>query len=92
MVDTFPSIEELSKRYAWLPATAWGGEKYDSSSKVRSYHGPLLMKHGDADTVAPDELEKQLFELANEPKRLLTEPGGKLTIAAKRSTKLLMIL
>ena len=77
LVDTFTSVKELSHYYNWLPEVAWGGEIYDTFAKIEKYQGPLFMKHGDADTVVPYASAMRLFQRANEPKVLLTEPGGK---------------
>ena len=45
--------------------------------KIASDHGPLLVKHGDADEIVPFALGKKLFAAANEPKQFITIPGGK---------------
>jgi alpha-beta hydrolase superfamily lysophospholipase len=36
---------------------------------------PLLFAHGDADDVLPDRCSRDLYELAQEPKRLIIYPG-----------------
>jgi fermentation-respiration switch protein FrsA (DUF1100 family) len=50
--------------------------RLDSLSRIRSYRGPLLQAHGDADQVVPYTLGVKLFEAANEPKRFVAVPSG----------------
>ena len=50
--------------------------RLDSLAKIRNYRGPLLQTHGDADRVVPYASAQRLFDAANEPKRLVTVPGG----------------
>jgi fermentation-respiration switch protein FrsA (DUF1100 family) len=49
--------------------------RLDSADKIADYHGPLLMAHGDADTIIPFQYGQRLFDAANEPKRLVVVPG-----------------
>ena len=51
-------------------------QRLDSLSKIADYKGPLLQSHGDADTVIPYKLGKELFAAANEPKQFVTIKGG----------------
>ena len=59
-----------------MPARLLMKNRFDSISKIRTYHGPLLQSHGDADRVIPYKLGKRLFAAANGPKRFITIPGG----------------
>jgi fermentation-respiration switch protein FrsA (DUF1100 family) len=49
--------------------------QFNSADKIRDYHGPLLQVHGDADTIVPIELGRQLFAAANEPKQFVVLKG-----------------
>jgi fermentation-respiration switch protein FrsA (DUF1100 family) len=49
------------------PALIWS---FDSTSRIRSVHSPILVIHGDQDEVIPFELGRKLFEMAPEPKAL----------------------
>jgi fermentation-respiration switch protein FrsA (DUF1100 family) len=49
---------------------------YDSASKIRSVHAPLLVLHGDRDSVIPFELGRALFDAAAEPKAFWKVPGA----------------
>ena len=39
-------------------------------------HAPLLILHGERDDVIPVAMGRELFRLANEPKRLAVFPNG----------------
>jgi len=47
---------------------------FDSASKIGIYRGPLLMAHGDADSIVPLQYGRKLFEAANEPKEFMLIP------------------
>ena len=49
---------------------------FNSLSKIRDYHGPLLISHGNADRVIPVSHGKRLFSAANEPKKFYLVGGG----------------
>lgn len=74
--DTFTSLPAVAAyHYPWLPVRLLMRGRFDSLAKIGNYHGPLLMIHGDADTIVPYHFGQQLFAAANEPKRFVTEPG-----------------
>jgi fermentation-respiration switch protein FrsA (DUF1100 family) len=76
----------LESTFTSLPAVAndalplWPGllmfNRYNSLTKIGSYHGPLLMAHGDQDEIVPFAQGEELFAAANEPKRFMRIPGG----------------
>jgi uncharacterized protein len=49
---------------------------YDSLTRIRRIHVPLLVIHGDQDEVIPYEFGKQLYEAANSPKSFWTIRGA----------------
>lgn len=74
--NTFTSIPDVAAyHYPWLPIRIIMTNRYDSRSKISRYHGPLLQFHGDADTIVPCAMGRQLFESANEPKKFVTLAG-----------------
>ncbi len=74
---TFTNLPDVAASYVPLfPFRAVMQAKLDSVAKIRSYRGPLLQIHGDADLVVPYALGLELFHAANEPKQFLTIPGG----------------
>ena len=47
-----------------------------STKYIAQVRAPLLILHGDRDPVIPVAMGRELFRLANEPKRLAIFPGG----------------
>ncbi len=61
--------------YPILPVRYLLWDTFDSLSKIRNVHAPLLIIHGTGDTVVPFAQGKGLFEAANEPKEMLSISG-----------------
>ena len=59
-----------------MPVRLLMRSRYAAIDKIGNYKGPLLQVHGDADTIIPFELGRQLFDAANEPKQFVTIPGA----------------
>ncbi len=75
--STFTSLPDAAGyHYPWLPVHWLMRNRLDSARKIQRYRGPLLQSHGDADSVVPYELGRELHALANELKRFLTIAGG----------------
>jgi len=69
--STFTSIADIfEKPTRVLPV------KYDSYSKIKRVHVPLLMLHGDKDDVVPFESGYTLFKAAHEPKKFCAIKGA----------------
>ena len=51
-------------------------DKFPNSKDIRNVHCPVLIIHGDSDTVIPPWHGRKLFALANEPKRFVPVPGA----------------
>jgi len=49
-------------------------DKYDSLSKIKNVHAPLLMLHGARDAVIPLLHGRTLYDAANDPKQLIVYP------------------
>jgi fermentation-respiration switch protein FrsA (DUF1100 family) len=76
--NTFTSLPAVAFSHVpVLPFRLLMRSRLDSLAKIPNYRGPLLVKHGDADEVVPYESGKTLFAAANEPKRFVSEPGGR---------------
>ncbi|HXM45029.1 MAG TPA: alpha/beta hydrolase [Bryobacteraceae bacterium] len=58
----------------------WAGRLFasgfNSLRKIGGVHAPLLIIHGDHDTITPYAMGRALFEAANEPKSLWTVAGA----------------
>lgn len=62
--------------YPWLPVERLILDRYDTLSRIGSLHLPLLILHGEADSVVPVAMGRAVFAAANEPKRIDTYPGA----------------
>ncbi len=66
-------VDPVSVRVPWriLPY-----QRYPSLARVRQYHGPLLVMHGEADDLIPVWNGKSLYDAAPGPKQCLWVPGA----------------
>jgi fermentation-respiration switch protein FrsA (DUF1100 family) len=61
--------------YWWLPVRLLMKDTFHSQAFIQKVHAPLLIVHGDADTIIPVAQGRKLFAMANEPKELVIIPG-----------------
>jgi len=74
--STFTSAPDMAALvFPWLPVRWAMQTRLDALGKIGDYRGPLLMAHGDADTIVPIRLGRRLFAAANEPKKFIVLPG-----------------
>ena len=74
----YTSVPDVgADRYPMVPVHWLLTDIYDSLSKIKDVHVPFLLLHGDLDHVVPIKFGKQLFEAANEPKKMeiVTDAG-----------------
>jgi uncharacterized protein len=50
--------------------------KFDNIGKIKKLRIPVLVIHGDRDSIVPYELGEKLYEAANQPKKFYTIPGA----------------
>lgn len=62
--------------YGGLPVHLLLSVRFDNEGRIGKLSMPLLVIHGEADTVIPIAMGRRVFEAAPEPKRLLAVPGG----------------
>ncbi|PKH15609.1 alpha/beta hydrolase [Pseudomonas fluorescens] len=76
--STFTSLGDVATAVAntSLPVRWLLSQKFDSIDKMADIHMPLLVVHGLDDRYVPPRFSEQLFEAAQEPKRLLLVPGA----------------
>jgi uncharacterized protein len=74
LINTFTSMQDAEVSH--VPLRPLMHLQFNSLAKIRSYSGPLLQTHGDADRVIPFKLGCKLFEAANEPKQFVPVAGG----------------
>ncbi|MPQ83650.1 alpha/beta hydrolase [Pseudomonas sp. MAFF 730085] len=76
--STFTSLGDAAAAVAntSLPVRWLLSQKFDSIDKIADVHMPLLVVHGLDDQYVPPRFSQQLFDAAQEPKRLLLVPGA----------------
>jgi len=75
--NTFSDLSDVAAHhYPWLPAKSLIRSRFDSTAKIKDYHGPLLQFHGEADSIIPIELGRRLFAAANDPKEFVMIKGA----------------
>ena len=67
-------LEVAMQAYPFLPVRAFLKDRYESRNYIGQVHMPLLILHGELDGVIPVTMGRELAQLANEPKRLVTFP------------------
>ena len=73
----FPSIRSMAREaYPFLPLGPLLTMRYDTTSKLGRVTSPVLVMHGDSDTIVPIALGRRVFEAANEPKEFYVIPGA----------------
>jgi uncharacterized protein len=73
----FTSAADLAARqYPFVPVRWLMHDQFRSDLRIVSVAAPLLVLHGERDTIVPIEYGKRLFGLAREPKRFVRFPQG----------------
>ena len=62
------TVDVAAWRFPIVPVHFLMADRYESLSRMGQIKTPLLVMHGDADYVIPQEFGRRLFEAANEPK------------------------
>ncbi|MBL0319427.1 MAG: alpha/beta hydrolase [Alphaproteobacteria bacterium] len=66
----YSSILDLAhENYPFIPTSLLLRDKFLSIRKIRSVHAPLLIMHGAEDQTIPIKFGKELYGVANEPKK-----------------------
>jgi uncharacterized protein len=75
---TFTSIPDVAATMAWgwLPVGPFITQRFESLKKVARIGSPLLVVHGDNDSLIKPALGRKLFEAAMEPKKFVLVEGG----------------
>ena len=69
-------VEIAAQGYPVLPVRLLLKDRYETRKYLAQVHMPLLIMHGERDRVIPVAMGRELFKLANEPKRLATFPNA----------------
>ena len=59
-------------RYWYIPVSLLMKDQFHSDRRIKKVTAPLLIMHGVKDRVVPYAMGERLFELANEPKHIVT--------------------
>lgn len=70
------TVDVASERYPYVPVSWLMKDQFLSRDRIRDVHMPLLIIHGDRDSVVPFHHGQRLFEMANEPKTFVRMPGS----------------
>ncbi len=75
--SSFPSAAAVARRaYPFLPVGFLMKDRYESAGKIARIACPILVIHGDGDSIVPAALGRALFEAAHEPKEWYSVPGA----------------
>lgn len=74
---SFPSIQAMSDHHYFGLPTSWLMDvDFNLSQKVRALQVPLLVIHGERDSIVPMALGRKVFEAAPEPKQWYAVSGA----------------
>ena len=75
--SSFTSLKDIAKDiYPFVPEVLIEGNYWDSKELIKKINCPVLISHGDKDEIVPVSHSYKLFELANEPKKLIILKGA----------------
>lgn len=70
------TVDVASERYPFVPVSWLMKDQFRSRERIKDVHIPLLVIHGDHDSVVPFHHGQRLFAMANEPKVFVRMPGS----------------
>jgi fermentation-respiration switch protein FrsA (DUF1100 family) len=72
----YTSIADVAANQLWYFPVRWlVRDRFDSLSKIAGIHAPLMVFHGESDTLIPMALGRRLFDAAPGPKTWLAVQG-----------------
>jgi uncharacterized protein len=71
------ALDVAESRYPIFPISIVMKDQFRSDLAIGSIHMPVLIMHGEADTIIPIDSARRLFQLAHEPKQFIDAPEGK---------------
>lgn len=73
----FPSVAAVARRhYAGVPVDLLVRARYDLAARLPKVDVPVLVLHGDRDSIIPLEMGKAVYDAAREPKEFYRVPGA----------------
>lgn len=77
LLYAYSSIADVAQDRFWFAPTRWlVRDEYDSVARIAAVRTPILILHGDRDTIIPVKFARRLFEAAPEPKEARFFPDG----------------
>jgi uncharacterized protein len=70
------TADVAASQFPFVPVRLLMKDQFHSDQRIGKVHAPLLIMHGERDPAIGIGFARQLFALANEPKRLVTFPQG----------------
>jgi len=70
------TVDVARSTYFWLPLGLLITDTYNNERNIRSVTAPVLVLHGEQDSVIPVEMGWRVYHAANEPKRIELFPDG----------------
>ena len=65
----FTSMINAAKEfYPYIPVNLLLKDRYENFKKIKNINIPILIMHGEKDTIVPFSMGKKMYQLANEPK------------------------
>jgi fermentation-respiration switch protein FrsA (DUF1100 family) len=61
-------INAAKEFYPYIPVNLLLKDKYENYKKIKNIKIPILIMHGEKDTIVPFSMGKKMYQLANEPK------------------------
>ena len=75
--SSFSSLRDIMKySHPYLPSILIDNKIFNSLERIKEINAPVLIAHGTNDDVVPVEQGCQLYNRANEPKKLIILPGA----------------
>jgi fermentation-respiration switch protein FrsA (DUF1100 family) len=73
----YTSIGDVAQTHYWYVPARWLIlDRFDSLERIGQLKVPVLVLHGESDTVIPVKFGRKLFEAARQPKEAYFVPGG----------------
>lgn len=77
----YSSLTDVAQgRFPWIPVRWLMHDRFDSERHIQRVTSPILIYHGDNDTIVPYSLGQKLYAAARSTKVMLTIPGGYHTV------------
>lgn len=77
LISPFASLRQLvGEKMRWVPSGVLLRDRYENAEKIAGIDAPLLLLHGDADTLIPDTHSRQLGRLRDDAKLVIFEGKG----------------